>query len=447
MVTKTFKSETMLKALQMVQEELGADAIVVSTREIPTGPSWNPWKQSAIEIVAATPDTLPEIKNTQPAPKKAAPQAPVLRLSANKKEVEFVEETPEIEWVDDTEEFPAPAPYDLNSTRSKKSSSNVKPWEPPQVDKKGSPVVTKPVEPPALIKAPRTPPAAPNPVQAALVLKKTTPKTDKDESNLPAGLKKIRQQLSNQGVDEALIDGLMSVAIETLSPGTLADHENCKKYITQLLGSELRIQQGLGAYVPNNLVCLIGASGSGKTSTMAKLALFFSQKLKKTITWICADTVRVGAIAEARAYTDALGLNLKLVYSPEDLKEILRGSSETDLFLLDTPGYNPCSESQLVELGGLLAEIPKRCTYLVAPATTKEADLFQLSASLGVFNLDGLIITKLDETHIFGSVYNFARKNQVPLGFFTTGKEPARNLEVVDPARLVSALFGKEWNK
>ena len=447
MVTKTFKSESMLKTLQMVQEELGADAIVVSTREIPTGPSWNPWKQSAIEIVAATPDTLPDLKGSQPAPKKAAAQAPVLRLSANKKAVEFVEETPEIEWVDDTEDEPTPTSYDSTSTRSKKSSSNIKPWEPPQVDKKGVQVTAKPVEQPARAKAPQTPITAPIPVQTALALKKPKPKTEKDEIDLPNGLKKIRQQLNNQGVDAALIDGLMNVAIETLSPGTLSDHENCKKYVTQLLGSELRIQQGLGVYVPSNIVCLIGASGSGKTSAIAKLALFFSQKLKKNITWICADTVRVGAIAEARAYTDALGLNLKLVYSPEDLREILHGSSETDLFLLDTPGYNPCSESQLVELGGLLAEIPKRCTYLVAPATTKETDLFQLSASLGVFNLDGLIITKLDETHTFGSVYNFARKNQVPLGFFTTGKEPARNLEVVDPARLVSALFGKEWNK
>ena len=62
MVTKTFRSETMLKALQLVQEELGADAIVVSTREIPTGPSWNPWKQSSVEIVAALPDVLPDNK-------------------------------------------------------------------------------------------------------------------------------------------------------------------------------------------------------------------------------------------------------------------------------------------------------------------------------------------------------------------------------------------------
>jgi len=90
-VTKTFRSETMLKALQMVQEELGSDAIVVSTREIPTGPSWNPWKQSAVEIVATTADTLSDSrKPPQPSP-KAGQQAPILRPTADKKGVEFID--------------------------------------------------------------------------------------------------------------------------------------------------------------------------------------------------------------------------------------------------------------------------------------------------------------------------------------------------------------------
>jgi flagellar biosynthesis protein FlhF len=101
----------------------------------------------------------------------------------------------------------------------------------------------------------------------------------------------------------------------------------------------------------------------------------------------------------------------------------------------------------MVELGALLSELPKRCTYLVAPATTKESDLYQLYASFSVFNLNGIIITKLDETHSFGSVYNFARKNQMPLSYFATGRDAARNLEVADPERLALALFGREWNK
>ena len=431
MVTKTFRSETMLKTLQMVQQELGADAIVVSTREIPTGPSWNPWKQSAIEIVAATPDELPEKQNQERTVKKPASKPPVLRPSANASGVEFVEESPTIEWVDDVVEV---------SPQAQHVRSNANVWQPTQAERESEPLPDQQIGRPVRRKPePHQEPVPP--------VRKSPAKTAIIDHELPAGLKKIHQQLTNQAVDPVLVEGLMNVAIEALSPTILTNYESCKKYITQLLGAELRVQQGLGVYVSSNLVCLIGSSGGGKTSTIAKLALFYSKNLKKTVTWVCADTVRIGAIAEARAYTDALGLNLKLVYSPSDIKKILADAQETDLFLLDTPGFNPCSESQMVELGALLAEIPKRCTYLVAPATTKETDLFQLSASLGVFNLDGIIITKLDETHLFGSVYNFVRKNQVPLGFFTTGREAARHLEIVDPARLVSALFGKEWNK
>jgi flagellar biosynthesis GTPase FlhF len=62
-----------------------------------------------------------------------------------------------------------------------------------------------------------------------------------------------------------------------------------------------------------------------------------------------------------------------------------------------------------------------------------------------MFNLNGVIVTKLDETHDFGSVYNFARKNQTPLGYFATGRDAANHFETADPSRLVLALFGKEW--
>jgi flagellar biosynthesis protein FlhF len=399
MVTKTFKAETTIQTLQLVQQELGSDAIVISMREVPLGPSWNPWKKTGVEIVAARADLGSDLQKPQSQP--VAISASDAQHSDNKDKAEIV---PEIEWV----------------VGEEKKSGKL----PPKLKLNLDPIPTPPTS-----------------------SKKEVVRLSDDEKYLPPSMKKIRDQLVHQGVDDTLITGLVNVALETLSPGTLANVENCRKSIAQLLGAELRVQQGAGKYFSSNVVCLIGASGSGKTSTIAKLALFFSQNLKKKITWVCADTVRMGAIAEARAYTDALGFTLQLVYTPEDLKGILQNTGDTDLFLVDTPGYNPCNENQMIELGKLLSEMPKRFTYLVVPATTKEEDLYQSSASLGIFNLDGLIITKLDETHTYGNVYNFARKNQMPLGYFTTGKETSRHLEVVDPSRLVSALFGKSWNK
>jgi flagellar biosynthesis protein FlhF len=396
MVTKTFKADSALETLQLVQQDLGAQAIVVSMREVPGGPAWNPWKKSAVEIVAAIPETPPAITS-----------APVLRPSESPAGVEFIEERPAIEW-------------DVESERAQphpKLKLNLNPGtqNPPSASSETTPQ------------------------------KETTNEAEK--KYVPPTLRKIQQQLTDQGVDNKLVEGLISVALETLSSVTLADGEMCRQSIMEFLGAELPMQKGAGAYLTENIVCVIGPSGSGKTSTVAKLALYYNQKMNKTITWVCADTVRSGAVAEARAYTDALGFTLKLVYVPEDLKDLMLDAGPDDLFLIDTPGYNPCSENQMVELGALLAELPKRCTYLIAPATTKESDLFQLSASLGVFNIDGVIITKLDETRGFGSVYNFARRNRIPLGYFATGRDAARNLEIADPVRLASALFGKEWNK
>lgn len=380
MVTKTFKADSTLQTLQLVQQEFGSDAIVVSMREVPEGPIWNPWKKSAVEVVAAA-------KTPQP---------------------ETVEERPEIEW-----ELPA---------------------------------VKKPATLPPPLKLNLNP--LPNPsAPVADPVQKTESAVPTNERYLPPSLKKIQQQLTHQGVDVSLVEGLLNLALETLSPVTLADAEACKRSIVQLMGAELRVQKGAGNFISNNIVTVVGPSGSGKTSVVAKLALFFRQGLHKSVTWVCADTVRTGAIAEAKAYTDALGLELKLVYTPQDLNEAFNTSQASDLYLVDTPGYNPCNEKQMIELGALLSEMPSRCTYLVAPATTKEADLFQLSASLGVFNLDGVIITKLDETYHFGGLYNFARKSSVPLSYFTNGRETARHLETADPQRLVSALFAKEWNK
>ena len=394
MVTKTFKAESTFQTLQLVQEELGAEAIVVSMREIPAGPLWNPWKKSAVEVVAAMPEDV--LGTRKPRAEQLSPQ------------MEFVEERPEIEWEIPATKKPAnlPPPLKMNLT-----------------------------------------PMTGHPAPVADPVRVTESASPSNDRYSPPSLKKIQQQLIQQGVENSLVESLLNLALETLSPATLGDAEACKRSIIQLMGAELRVQKGAGAFVSNNIVCVVGASGSGKTSVIAKLAMFFRQNLNKSVTWVCADTVRMGAIAEAKAYTDALGLTLKLVYTPQDLKEIFNAPQTNDLFLVDTAGYNPCDEKQMVELGALLSEMSGRCTYLVAPANIKEADLLQLSASLGVFKLDGLIITKLDETHHFGGLYNFARKNQTPLGYFTTGRDPSRHLEVADPERLVSALFGKEWNK
>jgi flagellar biosynthesis protein FlhF len=212
------------------------------------------------------------------------------------------------------------------------------------------------------------------------------------------------------------------------------------------LEAGLNVEENFLTIIPSKIICLVGASGSGKTTTISKLAVHFSKSLGKKVIWVSADTVRAGAIAETRAYADAIGVPLRLVYTPEDLTNLIQANHQADILLIDTPGYNPCDEEQMVELGAMLTRLPERSTYLVSPATTKEADLIQAVASLGLFKIRGLIITKMDETYSFGSVYNFVYQSQLPMALFSSGKQILGDLRQATAGKIVSALFGKGWD-
>ena len=128
--------------------------------------------------------------------------------------------------------------------------------------------------------------------------------------------------------------------------------------------------------------------------------------------------MRTGAITEARTFADTLGIRLELVYTPADLVEMVRKNQDADLILVDTPSCNPRREAEVVSLGEMLTSIPNRLTYVVAPATAKDSDLMKAISAFSLFNLKGLLITKLDETCTYGSAYNIAWRSKLPLTLF-----------------------------
>ncbi len=437
MITKTFKAGSMFEALQLVQAELGPDAIVVSARDVPLGPAWNQWKQSGVEVVAMLPDA-----ETKPA-QKSKPGA-VLRPSDKGMGVEFVEEKPAIEWVKEAGSTPVRQPVQPVTEPAPKT----KRWEPQRLTREELNRTNQPARPaaekPAPAVKPEPAPVKPLAAQDLLEVVAPEPAAVKD---LPNSLKNIRARLDAQGVDKAIIDRMVDIAQRTFTMGALMDETACRKYFTQLLEAELRIQEIPAVQVPHKVMFLVGASGSGKTTTAAKLAMFYARQLNKKVVWVSADTVRTGAIAEARAYTDALGIPLKLAYTPADLREIIQEAKNADLILVDTAGYNPLDTDQVDELTSLLAESSDRRVYMVAAATMKDSDLVQISAVLGKFTINGVIVTKLDETFSYGSVYNFARKSQLGLSFFADGKGADGNIQAASASRIVNALMGKGWNK
>jgi len=413
MLTKTFRAETMLAAFQAIQQDLGTEAIVVSVRKMPGGSAWQVWKKPYVEVVAmGNPGSSVETrKNTTPEPAEISDKQPegllIRRVSPT---AELAAESKRVKATTDVKTQPLGPRSELPAASSHRSNPG---WF--------SELTTAPAREAPL----RSQPALPD--------------------SFPP-LARLRMQLINQGIDEKLVQRVIKTCAETLSPVVLQDEDRIRVNLQRQLEAELRIQTP-STTLANRIMCLVGTSGSGKTSTCAKLAAFFSKTLEKKVVWICADTVRTGAIAEARTYTEALNIPLYLAYTPEDLVQAIESESGTDLILVDLPGCNPRNENKIVELGAFLTAINKRNTYIVAPSTTKEADLMDMLAAFSPFNLKGLIFTKMDETRVYGNLFNLAWRSQLPLAFFSNGTRIMDDLYPGQEKDLVSAMFREGFGR
>ncbi len=498
MITKTFQADSMMEALKMIQEDLGTEAIVLSVREtVQPGPSWAKKGRAGVEVVA--------MASEKPSPAAEEPKSPaqkVLRPTQNGGGVEFVEEKPEIEWDEPQGSQSANQPGNsqgnahTNPARRDGQHPQQRGWHPkhlthdeaatinrqvkvkPQsngadprvfrpVDEDGQ--TTAPVQPQKSV--PETSSSVASAVLAAIAAAKSAAQPVSAEAaaqaeaavqSALAGVKPsaapakpalaptlsiLRQKLLAQGVNPEHVDALMEMCASVLPAAALKDEKQCRAYLSKQLTADLIAAPAPSpaSAPPARIMVLAGSSGSGKTSTVAKLAYFYAHVHNLKVAWISTDTIRTGAIVETRAFSDTIGIPLHLVYTPDDLPKALQACADRDLILVDSPGVNPYSEERMVELGGMLTTIPNRALYLVAAATTKEVDLTQAVASLGLYTLKGLIFTKLDETQSYGSLYNLARASRLPITFFSSGKGASAHLHWADPERLTAALFGKGW--
>ena len=256
-------------------------------------------------------------------------------------------------------------------------------------------------------------------------------------ADTPDPLARFEQALLHHGVDEALRHKLLFTCAQTLSPAALEDSRRVRSALRMQLAALLKTRSPQ-AMAHDRVICLVGPSGSGKTSVAAKLATHYVRDLGRTVVWICADTVRPGAIAEARAYAEALGIPLSLAYAPDELQHAVQEQAEADIILVDTSSCNPRRERDIIDLGAFLTTLPRRATYLVVPATLKERDLNDALAGFAPFQPRGLIVTKLDETGTYGNIVNLAWRSRQPMIYFswsgraTEGLEPAQGTRLAD---------------
>ncbi|MEO1235789.1 MAG: flagellar biosynthesis protein FlhF [Planctomycetota bacterium] len=189
-------------------------------------------------------------------------------------------------------------------------------------------------------------------------------------------------------------------------------------------------------------IALVGPTGVGKTTTVAKLAATFKLKQNKKVGLITADTYRIAAVEQLRTYAGIIGLPLEVVSSPDELRAALARMSAMDVVLIDTAGRSQKNVDRLDELSELIKSADPHETHLVLSSTVSQPVLMQTAERFKQVNPDHLIFTKLDEAVTFGVLLNVARQVNKPLSYLTTGQEVPHQIEPCRAGRLAELILG-----
>lgn len=192
------------------------------------------------------------------------------------------------------------------------------------------------------------------------------------------------------------------------------------------------------------VVMLLGPTGVGKTTTIAKLAANFTFVQCKKVALITLDTYRIAAAEQLRTFADIIGIPITVVFNAAELTEALEAYRNLDLVFIDTAGRSPFNAEHMQELQDFMSVSGVDEKILVLSVTTGFNDLLDIIDRFAVLGVDKLIFTKLDETMTYGQIVSISHKTRKPVAYFTTGQNVPEDIEVPDSLTFARMLLGKK---
>jgi flagellar biosynthesis protein FlhF len=193
-----------------------------------------------------------------------------------------------------------------------------------------------------------------------------------------------------------------------------------------------------------HVVALIGPTGVGKTTTIAKLAANLKLRDRQKVGLITLDTYRIAAVDQLKKYADIIGSPLRAVGTPGDLKDAVASMSDCDYILIDTAGRSPNDSLKLGELKTFLAAVNPDEVHLVLSSTGSQECVELAISKFNDVRVDKIIFTKLDEAAHVGVVLNVIKKVNKSLSYITTGQDVPDDIEVGKGRKLAQLILGTQ---
>lgn len=244
-------------------------------------------------------------------------------------------------------------------------------------------------------------------------------------------------------VDEKYANQIIEDISKLKKPNLPFDYILANVYQKMILKFEMAQGVQPAASGPKTLI-FMGPTGVGKTTTIAKIASHFAVDEKKKIALLTADTYRIAAAEQLRTYANILEVPFRVIYTADEMKEVIADYQEYDYIFVDTAGHSHQNEELLDKMKEFLEVVKSRGewqTFLVLSATTKYRDLQKIAKSYKEVAEYQLIFTKLDETTALGNLLNLKLLTDASIAYVTYGQNVPDDIEVFSPQKTVKQLL------
>ncbi len=268
-------------------------------------------------------------------------------------------------------------------------------------------------------------------------------------ASLPESVFNHYTNLIQHEVSEELADEICHAMQLELSEAELANGETVREHLVQHLMEHLPVAENVdieGIRTAGNrpfTMALIGPTGVGKTTTIAKLAASFKLREGRSVGLITTDTYRIAAVDQLRTYANIIGVPLKVAMTPAEIASACHALRDVDVILIDTAGRSPNDTSRIEEIHSFIEAAQPHETHLVLSSASSENVLLQTIERFASVQADQVIFTKLDEAVNFGVIVNVMKQVNKRLSFVTTGQEVPDQIEHGEPRRLAQLILGE----
>jgi len=262
------------------------------------------------------------------------------------------------------------------------------------------------------------------------------------DGGVPAEFLPHYQALLEKGVARPVAMSLVTAVLQSSDPNVLRNPRVFKERLRMEMHKRVSATRGIQLVRGRRrTVALVGATGVGKTTNLAKLAALFAVHERAPVGLITMDTYRVAAPEQLRVYANIMGLPMRITNDAAELTYAINAFRSYDLVLMDTAGGSQFNHEQIRELRSLLDVARPDEVMLVLPANMQVEELRSVVENFRCMNPTSLLFSKLDETRRYGALFSIAVETHLPLSYFSIGQNVPDDIELATPSKTAKLLL------